>query len=45
MKKETLTQVFWYEFWKISINKFFTEHLWATASVDFKKKDVSSVAL
>ena len=33
IKKETLAQVFSYEFCKISKNTFFTEHLWATASV------------
>ena len=33
VKKETLAQVFSYEFWKISKHAFCTEHLWATASV------------
>ena len=33
IKKETLAQVFSYESWEISKNTFFTEHLWATASV------------
>ena len=33
VKKETLGQVFSYEFCEISKNTFFTEHLWATASV------------
>ena len=33
MKKETLAQVFSYEFCEISKNTFFTEHLWTTASV------------
>ena len=33
MKKETLAQVFFCEFCEISINTFFTEHIWATASV------------
>ena len=32
IKKETLAQVFSYEFCKSSKNTFFTEHLWATAS-------------
>ena len=32
-KKETLAQAFSCEFCKISKNTFFTEHLWATASV------------
>ena len=32
IKKETLAQVFSCEFWEISKNTFFTEHLWATAS-------------
>ena len=31
--KETLAQVFSCEFCEISTNTFFTEHLWATASV------------
>ena len=31
-KKETLAQVFSCEFWEISQNTFFTEHLWTTAS-------------
>ena len=33
IKKETLAQVFSCEFCEISKNIFFTEHLWATASV------------
>ena len=33
IKKETLVQVFSCEFSEISKNTFFTEHLWATASV------------
>ena len=33
IKKETLAQVFSFEFCKISKNIFFTENLWATASV------------
>ena len=32
IKKETLAQVFPCEFCEISINTFFTEHFWATAS-------------
>ena len=32
IKKETLVQVFSYEFCEISKNTFFTERLWATAS-------------
>ena len=32
IKKETLTQVFFCEFYEISKNSFFTEHLWVTAS-------------
>ena len=34
VKKETLAQVFSCEFYEISKNIFFTEHVWATASVD-----------
>ena len=34
IKKETLTLVFSCEFYEISKNTFFTEHLWTTASVD-----------
>ena len=33
-KKETLAQVFSCEFYEISKNTFFTEHLRTTASVD-----------
>ena len=33
IKKETLAQVFSCEFCEISENTFFTEHVWATASV------------
>ena len=33
IKKETLAQVFSCEFCEISYNTFFTEHVWATASV------------
>ena len=32
INKETLAQVFFREFYKISMNTFFTEHLWTTAS-------------
>ena len=32
IKKETLAQVFSFEFCEFSKNTFFTEHLWATAS-------------
>ena len=32
LKKETLAQVFSCEFYEISKNTFFTEHLWTTAS-------------
>ena len=32
IKKETLAQVFSYEFCEISKNTSFTEHLWTTAS-------------
>ena len=32
-KKETVAEVFYCEFCEISKNTFFTEHLWATASV------------
>ena len=32
LKKETLAQVFSYEFCEISKNTLFTEHLWMTAS-------------
>ena len=33
IKKETLTQVFFSEFFEISGNIFFLEHLWTTASI------------
>ena len=36
IKKETLAQVFSCEFCEIPENTFFTEHLWATASVKDK---------
>ena len=32
INKETLAQVFSYEFYEISKNNIFREHLWATAS-------------
>ena len=32
IKKKTQAQMFSCEFWEISKNTFFTEHLWATAS-------------
>ena len=32
IKLQTLALVFSYEFWEISKNTFFTEHLWETAS-------------
>ena len=35
IKKETLAQVFSSEFYEISKSTFFTEHLWATASLDW----------
>ena len=38
IKKETLGQVFSWEFWEISKNTFFTEHLWTTASVLWNMK-------
>ena len=37
IKKDTLTQVFSSEFWEISKNTFFTEHLWAVAFAGGKK--------
>ena len=37
-KKETLAQVFPYEFCEISKNAFFTEHLWETASEKKEKQ-------
>ena len=36
IKKKTLAQVFSCESWEISKNTFFTEHLWATASTNFR---------
>ena len=35
LKPEALAQVFFCEFWEISQNTFFTEHVWATASKKF----------
>ena len=32
MKKEALAQVYSCEFWEISKNNFFTEHIWETPS-------------
>ena len=40
IKKETLAQVFSCEFYEISKNTFFTEHLWATASGAYKDKRI-----
>ena len=37
IKKDTLAQVFSCEFCEISMNTFFIEHLWTTASVDTEK--------
>ena len=42
-KKETLAQVFSYEFCEISKNTFFTEHLWAIALVNLKNDPLNSV--
>ena len=36
INKEPLAQVFSCEFWEISKNTFFIEHLWTTASVGCK---------
>ena len=38
IKKETLAEVLSCEFYKISKNTFFAEHLWATASEILSKK-------
>ena len=35
-QKRDLAQVFYCEFWEISKNAFFTEHLWAAASFYLK---------
>ena len=46
IKKETLAQVFSYEFCEISKNTFFTEHLRATASVYLHySSDTESISL
>ena len=45
IKKDTLAQVFSYEFYKISKNIFFTEHLWATASVKLCQKLIFLIEL
>ena len=37
IEKETLAQVFFYEFCEISKNTFFTEHLWTIASANSKR--------
>ena len=37
IKKESLAQVFSWEFWEISKNTFFIEHFWTTASEMFGK--------
>ena len=37
IEKETLAQVFFYEFCEISKNIFFTEHLWTIASANSKR--------
>ena len=37
INKETLAQVFSLEFYEISKNAFFTEHLWTTASEQLQK--------
>ena len=34
IKKETLAQVFFYEFHKISKNTFFAEYIWVVASIN-----------
>ena len=43
IKKETLTQLFSYEFCEISKNTFFTEHLWATASKTSKIQTFATI--
>ena len=40
IKKETLAQVFSYEFCEISENNFVAEHLWATASAFFQNNNI-----
>ena len=44
IKKETLAQVFSYEFCEISKNTFFTEHFWATASKHLELKFSTELA-
>ena len=39
-KRETLAQVFSFEFYEIFKNAFLTEHLWTTASVKLKLRSV-----
>ena len=41
--KRDSAQVFSCEFCEISINTFFTEHLWTTASVCFKRKSETTI--
>ena len=47
LRRYSSTEVFSYEFWKISKNTFFTEQLWATASETTMKfsrlKSISSI--
>ena len=45
IKKKTLAQVFSCEFCGISKNNFFTEHLWATASIFKHLRSVQYFAL
>ena len=45
VKKETLTQVLSYGFNEISKNNFFTEDLWATASMEFIKRCIFPCSL
>ena len=40
IKKETLAQALSCKFYEVPTNTFFTEHLWATASVDLKKNNL-----
>ena len=41
LKRETLAEVFSCEFCEVSKNTFFTEHLWATASVIMRRQNLS----
>ena len=41
LKRETVKQVFSCEFCEFSKNTFFTEHLWATASVIVRRQNLS----